>query len=94
MFGNQSPLTFTRIIGGLSKTINIANQVIPLYKQAKPLINGFSESKKVIKSLAANFMSDVKKNNNDNNKKREKIIDVNPKSIKEIELPNSPTFFK
>lgn len=93
MFGNQSPLTFTRIIGGLSKTINIANQVIPLYKQAKPLISGFSESKKVIKSLAANFMSDVKKNN-DNNNKREKIIDINPESIKEIELPNSPTFFK
>lgn len=90
MFGNQSPLTFTKIIGGLSKTINIANQVIPLYKQAKPLINGFNESKKVLKDLATNFMTDVKKNNEEKNKK---IINLNDHAVKVVDVPNSPTFF-
>lgn len=31
-------LSLTKIINGLSKTLNIANQMIPLYKQVKPII--------------------------------------------------------
>jgi hypothetical protein len=52
MFGNQitSGLSFGKIISGLSKTLNIANQVIPIYKQAKPLINNLGNITKILKS--------------------------------------------
>lgn len=89
MFGNGSPLTFTRIIGGLSKTVNIANQVIPLYRQAKPLISGFNESKKKLKDLASSFMTESKNNNNINNN----VTIAKTKTIHVVEPTNLPTFF-
>ena len=41
MFGApvQSGLTFTKVLSGISKTLSVANQVIPLYREAKPMIN-------------------------------------------------------
>lgn len=36
-------LSLTKIISGLSKTLNIANQMIPLYKQVKPIIQKTNE---------------------------------------------------
>ena len=38
----NNALSITKIINGLSKTLSIANQIIPLYKQAKPYINKLS----------------------------------------------------
>ena len=35
----NNALSLTKIINGLSKTLSIANQLIPIYKQAKPYIN-------------------------------------------------------
>lgn len=32
-------LTLPRILNGLSKTLGVVNQAIPLYKQAKPMIS-------------------------------------------------------
>lgn len=34
----KSAFSFSKIIGGLSRTLSIANQLIPLYKQAMPMI--------------------------------------------------------
>ena len=31
--------TFEKILGGISKTLNIVNQTIPIYNQAKPMIH-------------------------------------------------------
>ncbi len=45
MYNNFS---FLNIINGLSKTLNIANQMIPLYKQVKPLI---TNSNKILNNL-------------------------------------------
>ena len=36
-------LSLTKIINGLSKTLNIANQMIPLYKQVKPILQKTNE---------------------------------------------------
>lgn len=36
-------LSLTKIINGLSKTLNIANQMIPLYKQVKPILEKTNE---------------------------------------------------
>ena len=37
-------LSLLKIINGLSKTINIANQMLPLYTKIKPLINNASQT--------------------------------------------------
>lgn len=36
-------LSLLKIINGLSRTINIANQMLPLYNQIKPIINNGSK---------------------------------------------------
>lgn len=36
-------LSLIRIISGLSKTLNVARQLIPLYNQVKPIINNSSK---------------------------------------------------
>lgn len=40
-----------RIVNGLSKTLNIANQMVPLYKQVKPLISNSGKILSGIKSF-------------------------------------------
>jgi len=82
MFGNEvkSGLTMTKVIGGLTKTLNIANQAIPLYKEAKPMINNARNIYSVLKSFANN------KNNSFNN-------NVNNKKITYEKKSNNPTFF-
>lgn len=37
--GNFNGLTFGKVISGISKTLNIVNQAIPLYKQVRPIIS-------------------------------------------------------
>lgn len=77
MYNNFS---FLNIINGLSKTLNIANQMIPLYKQVKPLI---TNSNKVISNLQnLKFNAKPKVNNQTIN---------NTSLIKQI---NTPTFFQ
>ena len=34
----RTGLTLPKVLGGIQKTLNIANQVIPLYAQIKPII--------------------------------------------------------
>ncbi|MBE6154214.1 MAG: hypothetical protein E7163_01385 [Firmicutes bacterium] len=53
MFGApvNSGLTFTKVLGGISKTLNIANQVIPLYREAKPMINNAKTILSVLKDV-------------------------------------------
>lgn len=49
-------LSLTKIISGLSKTLNIANQMIPLYKQVKPILQKTNEliTKQPTKQTAEN----------------------------------------
>lgn len=55
MFPNvpRASLSLTKILGGINKTLNIANQVIPLYVQAKPIIQNASSAMKVAKEFLA-----------------------------------------
>ena len=88
--GNFNGLTFGKIIGGISKTLNIVNQAIPLYKQVRPLI-----------SNASSILSIFKEFN-----KPDSMVSTNKKSItthdtkflKETKVAsittNSPTFFQ
>ena len=89
MFGTNvvsSGLSFTKVLGGISKGLSIANQVIPLYQQAKPMIQN---ARKVM-----NVLGELKKTNNIS----KTTVDV--KNVKEkteslkIQSTNSPVFFQ
>lgn len=88
--GNFNGLTFGKVISGISKTLNIVNQAIPLYKQVRPIINNAG-------SILSIFKEFNKPDTNTNIK--EKSI-----TLKDTSLPlkstikrittNSPTFFQ
>lgn len=75
----NNELSLAKIITGFSKTLNIANQLIPLYKQVKPIIQN---GNKILSKL--NNLNTTTKNNSNNN-----TIITN-----EIKNNNQPTFFQ
>lgn len=63
----NNSLSLTKLIGGLSKILGIANQVIPLYKQAKPMLNkSFTFLSNVTDNInkISNQQKQLKENNN------------------------------
>lgn len=82
---NNNSFSLLKIVGGLSRTLNIANQMIPLYKQVKPLIQN---SSKVLSNLK-NFANTTIKNNT--------IQAPSSPTKTEYQIPqktyNNPTFF-
>lgn len=92
MFNNvpfsQSGFNITKLLGGISKTLNIANKAIPIYQQIKPLVNNVPTILKVAKNIS---LPDIKKSNNNNSNTNSNYID------KSINLNNSnsnnPVFF-
>lgn len=92
MFGYQVPaksLSLVKVLGGISKTLNVANQLIPIYNQAKPLISNARNILGVLKDF-----NQPKENSTNNNK----VIETTDYEIKKEESINSsnfnnPTFF-
>lgn len=84
MFSNvvSTGLTLTKILSGLSKTISIANEAIPLYENVKPLLGS---SKKIMKYFQNNKVKTVKRKENTSVKKT---------TITNYCSTNNPTFFK
>ncbi len=88
--GNFNGLTFGKVISGISKTLNIVNQAIPLYKQVRPIISNAG-------SILSIFKEFNKPDTLTNSKT--KSITVNDTSlplkskISSIST-NSPTFFQ
>lgn len=80
---NNTP-SILRILNGISKTLNIANQMIPLYKQVKPLI---TNSGKILNNIN-NFNL-----NNNINKTQNTTQDTN-QVIKNNKKEIGPTFFQ
>lgn len=87
MFSNviSSGITLAKVLSGLSKTINIAKEVITLYESVKPMIGSAKNLPKILNSL------------NRGSKVSESTKEVNSSTIKttiESSLINNPTFFK
>lgn len=87
MFSNviSSGITLAKVLSGLSKSINIAKEVIPLYESVKPMIRGAKNLPKILNTL------------NKGSKVSESTKEVNSSTIKttiESSLINNPTFFK
>ena len=89
-----SGLTFTKVIGGISKTLGIVNQAIPIYKEVKPIIGRASN----IYSIFKEFRNAPNANSNSNSANNIKTI--TPTSINNItqkKVNNSsslPIFFQ
>lgn len=55
MFGSNGiklGLTLPKILGGISKTLGVVNQVIPLYKEAKPMIANARNALSLVKEFS------------------------------------------
>lgn len=69
MFGNPygTGLTFTKVLSGISKTLNVANQVIPIYREARPMINNAKTILGALKDIGKNSNNNSSSTNNDTN---------------------------
>lgn len=96
MFGNNvatSGLTFGKVLGGISKTLSIANQVIPLYEQAKPMIHNAKTILSVLRGLNKNDGA-IKKATSTNVATTKNNITYDNLNPTTISNNNSPIFFQ
>lgn len=75
-------ISLLKIINGLSKTINIANQMLPLYNQIKPIITSGSK-------MLSNINTSTKIETPKKITKKETLVEVNQKNNSSL-----PTFFQ
>lgn len=83
-------LSMLSVLNGLSRTLSVARQIIPLYKQIKPIVANSSK-------LLDNFKSMGMKNNNNTNNKS--VSNNNVKNVfneEKVQRYNVsyPTFFQ
>ena len=85
----------TKILNGITHTLNIANKAIPVYTQAKPLVKKGIDTYNNIKTNKTNISNLIKLNKVKNQIKK----DMNSKSIPTFiskhkdNKTNNPTFF-
>ena len=93
MFGApiRSGITISRVISGISKTLNVAGRVIPLYKEAKPILKNARTIINTIKSF--NTTTGKESSNNAINTASNSSIRTNKKDTFIKYQTNSPTFF-
>ncbi|MEG1892609.1 MAG: hypothetical protein RR189_01790, partial [Bacilli bacterium] len=97
MFGTSmvsSGLTLGKVIGGISKTLSVANQIIPLYQQAKPMISNAKKVMSILKEFnKPSSTSNINKTKINNNKTN--VIEGNIKKSTNNSTPlSSPVFFQ
>lgn len=91
MFGApvSNGLTFTKVIGGISKTLSIANQVIPLYREAKPMINNAKTILSVLKGVNSSRPASNKTVIDTNTSAQKKDTSIDTRRVN----TNTPVFF-
>ena len=90
MFGNPygTGLTFTKVLSGISKTLSVANQVIPIYKEAKPMIN----NAKTILGALKEFGKSNNNTSSSENSNQEAIKKDTTPAVRTVS--NNPKFFQ
>ncbi len=89
----RSGLTLSKVIGGVSKTLNVANQIIPLYMQAKPMISNARNAFKIAKGiLSTPSTSNTSQNDNVASSNKEKTTTTKEEQPT-IVSTNNPVFF-
>ena len=74
---NPSGYTFTKILNGAYKTLNVANQIIPLYRQVSPMVKNARNAFSIISEINKSNKSIDNKNNIDNVVKQKKELSLN-----------------
>ena len=89
----RNGLTLSKVIGGVSKTLNVANQIIPLYMQAKPMISNARNAFKIAKGiLSTPSTSNTSQNVNVASSNKEKTTTIKEEQPT-IVSTNNPVFF-
>ena len=78
----RSGLTLPKVLGGISKTINVLNKAIPLYEQAKPLWNNAKTALQVLKVM------------NEPDKKSQTKVSEEPTKKEVVTSLSTPQFFQ
>ena len=89
MFGQNtlsSALTLTKVLGGIRTSLNIVNQVIPIYKEVKPMVTNARKVLNVLKEI--NVPSPTK------NDKVTLNTSSKEKTVKSSSLQSNPVFFQ
>ncbi len=97
MFGPRAipGLSFTRMIGGISKTLGVINQIIPIYKEAKPMINNARNALSIIKEFGNTTTNRVMTKKDENLKViKESINKINNNINNNLKNSKGPTFFQ
>ncbi len=88
MFPNiPSGFNFSRLLGGISKSLNVANQVIPIYQQLSPMVQNARKAFGALKEMTnASLNKGVMNtpNNSENINKKRPIMNNS----------NNPSFFQ
>lgn len=92
--GITNNLSISKVIKGISKTLNIANQVIPLYQQVKPIINNASSILSVFKEFNSNDNKNTTSSSSNNIKTTPKVLTNTLSEKKELVANGLPTFFQ
>ena len=80
-YGLNRGFNLIRMLNGLSKTLTVANRVIPMYQKAKPMISNARTLINTLKNINIVDSNDIKKENK---------VKKEPKSISSS---NNPIFF-
>ncbi|MBE6156015.1 MAG: hypothetical protein E7164_04605 [Firmicutes bacterium] len=84
----QNGLSLIRILGGINKTLSIAREVIPIYEQAKPMVQNARKAFDLLKSI----------NSTQKYSKQPISQDITPQNKRTMPAGNSsvnnPSFFK
>ena len=74
MFNSYNPyyimprtFSFTNILNGASKTLNVLNQALPVYKEIKPIVSNAKTLFNAYRSINNTSNTNVVKSNNTNN---------------------------
>ena len=100
-----SKLTFSSILTGANKTLNVINQAIPVYNQVRPIWKNARTMFRVVKEMntsdtnpsSTSNTSSITNNyvspNNNNNNNDDNVIEASIEEKKIEKESNSPTFF-
>lgn len=90
MFGSNitgSSLSLSKVLSGISKALNIANQAIPIYKEIKPIAQNARKIMGVLKEFNSSSDSKPQKNIKENKS-------IEKKEVKMISTSSKPVFFQ
>ena len=94
MFGPRiKTFTWAKVLAGMSKTLGVVNEVIPIYKEARPMIQNARNTFNVLKEFGNTSLNKIMSNKEKNiTPIKEKINTI--QNVNFVPKDNTPTFFQ